>query len=174
MPDQLCIRTLQEFQETEDIYIAARIATFCSVYPWHGLGHERASKLADLVTENVESAIADGRVPSLAFQIVALAKGNCDYRRGEYEAAIEWFEQHIPDEETSSQIKSLRLLFLAMAYHRDGQADASRRLLEHATEMIDEDPVGLGWGYPTFCHVALQEAEKLIGVEIEEDSEELP
>ena len=168
--DQLCLRTLQDFQDTENVFIACQTAALCAIHPWHGLGHERAAELADVAASNIKTAIAEGSASSDLVPLVQLVKGICDYRRGQFAAAIDWLERDELSEIEVPHFKALRLLFLAMAYHHDGQPVPARRLFQHAAEMIGELPTqGPGWQYVTFCRIARHESEKLIGVECEDN-----
>jgi tetratricopeptide (TPR) repeat protein len=87
----------------------------------------------DRLTAMVDRAVAPGENPHRAWFHVC--KALVEYRRGNYQAALDWSDDH-PDDADPPRV-AYRDVLRAMAQHRLGRTEAARAQLAQASRWID-------------------------------------
>jgi len=96
----------------------------------------------------------------------ALTRGMADYRIGEIAGAIEWINKSLSPGAEIPIRDGIAQAFLAMAYHRLGQADNARQALEKAETMEQKLPKleagDQSWPDVLRLHIVRREAEEIL------------
>jgi len=151
-----CAEMLERFGETEDADTAFWLA-------WtYALAPEAVSDLAAAVR------LAEMAVATFPGNPRRYVLGAILYRAGQFEAAIDEFDQLLTtwdEQNMPTQISpAYTWFFLAMAHHRQGNADEAREYLEQATaraeQEISDKPA---WNRKLTLELLRKEAESLIG-----------
>jgi tetratricopeptide (TPR) repeat protein len=127
---RLCREMLQRFGETQVPSEADATAKTCLLLPAPGKDTDLACRLAD-------RAALLGRNDSNAHWII-FGKGLADYRRGNYPAAIARLDPLVPQSASLPELTAECHLVLAMAHHRQGEAQAAREHLARAGKLLDQ------------------------------------
>jgi WD40 repeat protein/serine/threonine protein kinase/tetratricopeptide (TPR) repeat protein len=127
-----CREMLRRFGQTDDPMIAERIAKVCLIRPDAVDDPKLVQDLALRAVTNTD------KHPYYPFFM--LAKGLADYRAGDPEQAIDWLRKSLKSPLISRPpFNALAQLFLAMAYHDQGQESEARQALKRAIEFIDAE-----------------------------------
>jgi tetratricopeptide (TPR) repeat protein len=144
----LCRRTLRDFQDTANVQIAERTSNMCLIA---GSAQdpavcEQAGRFADFAVAHIDGAIASKTVSDWMLGFVQHAKGIAEYRRGNYELALDWFAKSVPGMSKAGNAnwvvlcRATDLFFSAMAAHHLGKMDDARRWFTEAHRLIDTVP----------------------------------
>jgi tetratricopeptide (TPR) repeat protein len=158
--EQLCHRIPAAFAETQNPYIAARIADGCLLLPDSGADLPSVDKLA---TKAVTLGTADGGMGH--FQAI---KSLSEYRAGRFPEAVEWAEKALKSPEVFARAKGCAVL--AMAQWQLGLKDAAQATLKQgnilapAISPAHADTVDLGGGWLSWlvARIPLDEATALV------------
>ena len=153
-----CREMLDRFEE-EGWLITGRVIQFCVFLPdtvddWDRLG-ELSQQFSKQATNPNHR---DGREAT---------KGVCDYRAGKTGEAIVWLERSVDQLPESTKVRYL--LFLAMAYQKEGRTEEALRrfqeadaLLQPRFENLKTTPLGNSWHDWLAGWILRREAEALI------------
>ncbi len=112
-----------------------------------------------------------------------LTKGLAEYRRGQFQSAIDWAEKSRqgPPETPADHLEAQGLLVLAIAHHRLGQTDRCAELLAPAAKFTVEKlpkpgsgPLGETWPDWIISHALYREAARLIAAAPRREPVEAP
>ena len=174
---RICREMLTRFCDTDDPYIAERVAKTCSLAPGAVSDLAPVLKLADRAVTGTEK--------HGGYRWFVLAKGLAEYRAGHYGAAVDWLNRASPNAD-GAEWDAAVLAVLAMAKHGLGLgpgADATRlagearSALGHALACLSKmpdpkagRPFGKEWpfsvdAFDAWLHaqILVHEAEKLLG-----------
>jgi tetratricopeptide (TPR) repeat protein len=158
-----CRLMLQQFGTTKDRGVADRTAKTCLMVP--GATPDLAQQLR-LVNVVRAPGFDGGMLPW-----VRLLEGMAEYRQGHWAPAIVYLEESRQVfYEGFDACKATVALFLAMAHHRQGDAEEAHALLAEAREVMErklpkagvEDLESSGNEDWLICHVVRREAEALL------------
>jgi serine/threonine protein kinase/uncharacterized protein HemY len=149
---KLCTAMQERFGRTKDAWAAHTVAWTCV------LGPEATADFLP-VLELAEKNVA--RHPKNYWYPICL--GAARYRAGQFQAAIQQLEAR--NAEARDENEPHTCLFLAMAHHRLGHAEAATRWLAKATRWIEQAPTQrppVDWHYVVQVQIVHQEAERLV------------
>ncbi len=156
--EQICQRVFGIFRNTQDSYIAERVAADCLALPDSGVDLHSADRLALRAAETGRNEGGIGY-----FQA---CKALSDYRLGRFSAAIEWADRSIKAGDDFARAKAFAIL--AMAQWKTGNQAAARELLAKGNQLVPGDPgvpktdLGNTWLAWVFARISLEEATALI------------
>jgi tetratricopeptide (TPR) repeat protein len=156
-------RGMLERFKNEPAIIIERAAKICLFTP------DLTKEELALCTELIDRAVADG-TPRGLFGWYQLTKGMLEYRKGNYQAALDWIQRAYDWAKGSLPGKphSTGLLFSAMANHQLGRHDKAEADLTEATRVLSEEFPNEGkadlnpWGEIIPLLIHLREAKALI------------
>jgi tetratricopeptide (TPR) repeat protein len=137
----LCRRTIRDFRQTTSVVVAEQTSKMClfSDTVQDLSVRDQAAQLADFAADHVEAAIAREEATEDHLAPIQLAKGIAEYRRGNYAAALEWFQKSIRgmslDMDWSKCLQVTNFLFAAMAAHQLGETERPRQWLAEADRL---------------------------------------
>jgi WD40 repeat protein/serine/threonine protein kinase len=138
----LCRRTVRDFQRTANVQIAERTSTMClfAGSAQDSEVREHGGQFADFAVANIDGAIARKEVGESLLAYVQHAKGIAEYRRGNYAAALEWFQKSVPalgalTHPAAVACQATDLLFSAMAAYQLGKTQEARHWLAEADRL---------------------------------------
>jgi len=160
---QLCQKMLSDFGRTEITQLAERTIKICLFSKDIQVDMEQAGKLAD-------RAYAAGADPEWLGPYLALAKGISDFRREDFDTAIQTLESAASQLQGNNSIEHNGIatdLYLVMAYERTGQHAKAQQKLDAVRKIIgllptadaDDIPAWNDWMTVQIIH---REAEALI------------
>jgi tetratricopeptide (TPR) repeat protein len=156
---QTCMAMLERFAETDDQFAAGNLLLACVL---------RSDALPDMAR-----LLPIARVSDRLWHWGAGVHGAALYRAQRFQESVECFEAAAK----KYRPRAWDWCFLAMAHHRQGNADEARRCLSEARRWIDtandhtdDDPSGTqpvwsGWHEPAIAPLLLREAAKLLNEE---------
>jgi tetratricopeptide (TPR) repeat protein len=157
---QLCDELLATYGSTTNVYVADQVAKACLLMPGSRKNLDEVLRLADL-------SVTVGKDDQDAMPFFQVCKALFEYRRGQYDQAIQWAQQplKIPGNLSNGHAYAV----LAMANWQLGKKDEARTALARGEEVaprsipasIAEDP-GDAWQAWLFARVQLDEANALI------------
>src|SRR5437763_321959 len=155
---------LTRFGPTEHALVAKRVVEICALVPDAVDDRKVLVKLAE---QAVRSSAKDGAAAQKWFHLV---EGMARYRDGQFASARDRLRKSLPPGSPEEyQCDRFAYVFLALAYHRLGQADEARAALQKAGEAKANYPnresgdLGLDWDSRLMFQAVRSEAEELIG-----------
>jgi hypothetical protein len=174
---RICREMLTRFCNTDDPYVAERVAKICSLAPGAVSDLAPVLKLADRAVTGTEK--------HGGYRWFVLAKGLVEYRAGHYGAAVDWLNRVSPKAD-GGEWDAAAFAVLAMAKHGLGLApgadaarlaEEARSALSHGLAILSKmpdpkagRPFGEQWpfsvdAFDAWLHaqILVHEAEKLLG-----------
>ena len=153
--ETLCRRILATFSDTQDPYIAERIAADCLLLPDSGADLKLVDQLSSRAVEfgSKEDGIA----------YFYACKSLSQYRLGNFAEAIEWAEKSQKNGEIFASAKSLAIV--AKAQWKLGNKEAAAKSLAAGNQLVPSagtEDLGNTWLAWVFVRIALEEAESLL------------
>ena len=154
---RLCRRLSAHFGEPDTAGAAYLLVSICTAGPRSGVEPER-------IVQWDEQAVAASRIDLYLF-----ALGAANYRAGRYERAVECMEES--DARWGTQ-RTANVFFLAMAFHRLGQHEKSRKCYDIGLEVLrsaapppdTDDPATINLGGWLHLNVTHREAKAVLGL----------
>jgi Flp pilus assembly protein TadD len=153
---RVCRAMIEKFGHTQDATMARHIAFVCLLDPEAVADRKPLLRLVEKGKPGAKGGL---------YRYYLLAQGMANYREGQFAQAIDRLS-----EAGTIGGSPLGLLFMAMAQHRLGQADAARTSLDKARAMLEQklphlergQLYGIDWFDWLRCQIVRREAEKLI------------
>lgn len=162
---ELCQLILENHGDTDSPQIAERTVKVCLLSADAPFADE-AGEMADrffAIRMNAGSFDWGGQVAWSDY--IAVAKGIADYRRDDFQSAISSLESATEFSRFDEHSGCARDLLLALALHRDGQAERANDRLAAAKEVIDRLPANYSegaWNDRVVIDILQREAEKVV------------
>lgn len=158
--ERLCRVILQKFGDTDDLYVADRMAKDCLIRPAADLDLARVERLAEL-------AVSKGaELPALPF--FQTCRAMAALRQGDYCKAVEWAEKAGTTGFPHAAAEARAVL--ALARFKMGDAAAGRAALAAARTIVqtrippaDAPDIGSDWRDWIIAHALLEEASTYSG-----------
>lgn len=158
---QLCQKLLPKFANTENPYVAERVAQDCLLLPNSGVDLEAVDKLAD-------TAVTRGSGET-ALPYFQACRAMADYRLGHFRAAIGWAGKTVNTRGAEALGQAKAFAVLAMANWELGHKSEARAALVNGNRLApalspgaDSIDLGESWVAWVQARVSLDEAEAMI------------